>query len=237
MKIEIFDPYEIRARLSPAFIIFLPYLLIAIAFSQIFEDDKISISIFAVAFVFIFYFFSFIVRWCGEKKEPGLWESWGGPPSTRYMQDDDETFANETKKQIKKAVFDMYEIKMNNKNIKEAFRLVRQYIRKNDPNGLWYMKNAEYGFLLNLYGSYQVLVLNSLVSATVFIILAKCFCGMFHFFISLMSLSMIIVILSFFFGHYALPKLVKSAAESYAVNAWLSFLNDYQTKYRNGTKE
>src|SRR5262249_27590972 len=38
------------------------------------------------------------------------------------------------------------------KTIHDAFRLVRQYLRQHDHDGLWSKQNIEYGFCRNLLG-------------------------------------------------------------------------------------
>ena len=44
----------------------------------------------AVVFLPLSYFMSQVAADFGKRLEPALWESWGGPPTTRFLRHDNE---------------------------------------------------------------------------------------------------------------------------------------------------
>jgi len=229
MEIDVFDPYEIRARIMPALIVISPYSLIAISIIYELQEYKVSISVSIGAYLLIGYFFSFIVRDSSKGKEEPLWESWGGKPSTRFLHADDKTFDDETKAKLRGAVKSAFDIDMvDDDKIDAAFKMVRQYIRKNDPRCLWYSKLAEYGFIRNLWGSYKLFIINAVASCVVCFLIGWRTNNGVHYAFS--AVSILLVGIGLVSGIWILPLLVKSNAVIYAENAWLSFLNSYASR-------
>jgi len=75
------DSYDLKTRYSPALILALPVLVMlwTCFYSEIESISKIWGGIFSRA---VLYFISMFVRALGRNIEEGLWESWGGPPSS-----------------------------------------------------------------------------------------------------------------------------------------------------------
>jgi hypothetical protein len=226
------DAYELRARFAPALIIASPWLLVSVAVIQTYAAPLLTTSLAAVIFLAILYGFTFVVRHRGLITEKGLWDSWGGPPSAVILTESDPTFPKETKARIAAYVASELGVKnatnqswLNEINrIQEAFRLVRQYLRQRDPNGLWFTHNAEYGFLRNLLGSWWLLLANAVA--------ASCVCGVLWLICNswtLLALIVINLILSLVAvaGRFLLfLKPTRTAAFRYAESAWLAFLTE-----------
>ena len=229
------DAYELKARVAPGLILSLPLLVVVVYAAPILS----SWSIFAasgVCSLALLYGLSLVVRARGGAIEKKLWNSWGGPPSTRFMRHRDATFGKELKESIEKAlatkltaapILSPDEEARNpesaDKAIVDAFRQVRQLLRQNDPDGLWFKLNVEYGFCRNLLGSRTIwagISLAAMVFAIVFaqqtgsspVNAASAIC--------LLSL-----VCSIYTGWFVLPNTVKRIGETYAEAAWMSFLS------------
>jgi hypothetical protein len=231
------DAYELKARVAPGLILALPMLVVAAYGAPILS----SWSIFAasgVCSLALLYGLSLVVRARGRAIEQALWNTWGGPPSTRYMRHRDGTFGEAMKKSIQEALaakFPAAQIlppdeearnpERADKAIVDAFRQVRQYLRQSDPDGLWFKLNVEYGFCRNLFGSRMVwagISLAATISAVVFAMRngsgpinpASAIC-----FLSLVC--------SVYVGWFVLPDSVRRVAETYAETAWMAFLQHH----------
>ncbi len=230
----VFDAYEIRARLAPALVVASPLVLIVVALVQASTSTFLTTSAGAVVFVTLLYTFSFLVRHLGRRVENELWTTWGGPPSATVLREADTTFSVETKSRIRSFLASTLGITGtddpgwgdNVDGVQEAFRLVRQNIRQQDPKGLWFTHNAEYGFLRNLLGSWWLLVLNSIVAVGISGVLWYAHGGKPYIFLAALSLAFA---LASVFGRIAvLPSAVQTAATRYAESAWTSFLANAQ---------
>ncbi|KKK56283.1 hypothetical protein LCGC14_3066090, partial [marine sediment metagenome] len=228
------DPYEIRARFAPTLIVVSPWVLMAVVLAEMNSLTFITGSGFVLVFVVLLYAVSFVVRQLGLRIQKKLWTLWGGPPSTILMSDGDNTFSQTTKREICTFLVDVLDVRDagqpnwadNAEAIKEAFRLVRQYIRQHDPNGLWFKHVAEYGFLRNIMGSWWLWLTNSVLVAVI--------CGYIWYVHSTMIL--VVLMVSVMFGMIAiaarifiLPSAVKTAGICYAKSAWMSFLTTAKT--------
>lgn len=229
-----FDDYEIRARILPAIIVFLPVMvpMFLIIYSEI--APIVSFLFSGLVFAALLYPLSFIVRKPGSKLEKTLWEQWDGPPSTRVMRWRDNTFSIALKTELHKAVWGYCGIALSNldeeqndpheadRKIGDAFSQVKHLVYHDNPKGMWRKFNAEYGFNRNLLGCKYLWVVSSFVGVVI------CgFCGYFTrdgayaigSFIDLLTLITAIVS-----TNYILPETVKDPAEHYASSVWQSFL-------------
>lgn len=228
---SLFDAYEIRARIAPAFIVVSPLLLIIIALGKNSSINMLSSSIIGVLFLAFLYTLSLAVRFLGSRFEKSLWGKWGGVPSELLMKKDNGIFPSQTKVAVLQNVKTVFEMQITDEeldaqkfieDVREAFRLVRQYIRQNDPQGLWQRHNAEYGFLRNLFACWWIWFTCSTISTGV--------CGWMwlhqtnHTSMYLTIIGSIFVVLVILMKLLILPGLVKDAAFRYAESAWSSFL-------------
>lgn len=227
------DAYELKARIAPGLIVALPMLAVIIYAAPVLS----SWSIFAasgVCSLALLYGLGHVVRACGDAIESGLWESWGGPPSSRFMRQRDSTFGTDLKNSIHRALERTFCLQVLNsddearnseradKAIADAFRRVRQYLRLHDPDGLWSKHNIEYGFCRNLLACRVMWVLIAISSAIFSVVHAAVTGG------GVVNPALIVSCLSLvcalYVGWFILPKLTKRIGESYAEFAWMAFL-------------
>jgi hypothetical protein len=227
----IFDYYEIRARQIPAAVAASPLILPMLSIGFRVDGGWMWTSVAATTILILGYAFSLLVRSLGKRIEPGLWASWGGPPSTLILGTDEATFPSSTKERIYQAVLQETQIDIDpthssegewKERVWEAFRLVRQFIRQRQPKGLWLTHDAEYGALRNLLGSARltagVAAFSTVVCAFTcwreFTILAA----------ALTIVGAAMFVLALLSRPYVLPTLVREAAFRYAESAWLAYL-------------
>lgn len=229
-----FDDYEIRARILPAIIVFLP---IMIPIFLIIHSEMSSISSFlfsGLVLAAILYPLSFIIRISGSNFEKELWNQWDGPPSTRILRWRDKTLTVTLKTQLHEAVrshcgitLSSIEEEQNNpyeadEKIRDAFTQVKHFVYYNDPNGIWKKFNAEYGFNRNLLGNKHLWISLSTVGVIT--------CGVCWYFardsayIVGATIDTAILIIVVVLVRYVLPTAVKDPAERYAASIWHSFL-------------
>lgn len=230
--IDIFDPYELRARILPALVVVSPIVFPGSVLIQAISPNLLTSALAGVGLLPLIYVLSFVVRNLGKAKEPQIWASWGGVPSTRFMRFDSPLFSKDIRNSIAVAINQRYSIDLNSVNlppsqldqrIEDAFRLVRQRVRQVDPGGIWYKHNAEYGFLRNLYASCW---LWALLAGVVVV------GGGISYYVSpnglytvVMVLGILFIFLALALYRFVLPDLLRTAADRYAEMTWMSFLN------------
>ena len=233
---NVFDAFEIRARLAPTLIVFSPWVLVLVTYVQSISPSLLTTSAATVIFLALFYALSFAIRYFGLQIEDALWASWGGPPSVILMRETDDTFSQGTKSEMRVYLANVLSIENVAQSdwaedvdrVQNAFRLVRQHIRQHNPDGLWTKHNTEYGFLRNLLGSWRLWFLNSALVATV--------CGLLWYVSSgkmlavLSVLSIVSGLIAIIFRICILPRATRTAAYSYAESAWTSFLTIAKTQ-------
>jgi len=227
----LFDYYELRARIVPATIVAAPTVLPPLAHEVRAAGGWMWTSVAATTLLAAVYALSFVVRFLGKKLEPRLWNSWGGPPSTLVLAQNDSVFPATTKQLIYEAVrhetqFVIDPVEAASEDWRqltsEAFRLVRQYLRRRDPKGIWYAHNAEYGMLRNLYGGTPVMATFATISLV--------WCGIVAWdertslTVFLVAIAALALLLALVARRYLLPELLRAAAVQYAESAWSCFL-------------
>jgi len=231
--IEIFDAYELRARIAPAVIVISPLIFSSVVFISSISPNLLSSTIAGIGSLALIYALSLIIRHLGKSKEQVLWSSWGGAPSIQMLRPNNSTFSDDIKRTITKAVKQRFSIDIEgtaeesgenlDQRIEDAFRLVRQRVQQLDPSGLWYKHNAEYGFLRNLYASCWIWILNSIL---------VCIVGGVTYYINSNFLYIVISVSGAMFAvialvlyKYLLLRPLRTAAERYAESTWISFLH------------
>ncbi len=229
-----FDDYEIRARILPAIIVFLPVMIpvFLIVYGEM--TATVSFLFSGIVLAALVYPLSFIVRRPGSRLEKTLWEQWGGPPSTRVMRWRDNTFSISLKTELHKAVRDYCGITLSDldeeqndppeadEKIGDAFIQVKHLVYHDDPKGMWRKYNAEYGFNRNLLGCKYLWIALSVVGVII--------CGFcWHFtgdsaYVVGSFINLTILIIAVVLTRYILPETVKDPAEYYASSVWQSFL-------------
>jgi hypothetical protein len=85
MMKDLFDAYSLKARLFPAFIMLLPIALAVMAWAPEARWPVFSALGIGVTGALSF-FLTELVRDQGKAKEPALWASWGGAPTTQLLR-------------------------------------------------------------------------------------------------------------------------------------------------------
>jgi len=234
---DVLNSYELRARFAPAIVVVFPLGIIIYSILSFTGQISNQLSQFLTGgaiLLTLVYLFSFLVRHNGRKIEPELWSSWDGPPSTRIMRWRDTTIGEKTKSQAYAAVKHICGITLCSKaqeaedeqladnRISEAFNLVKTYVRKNNPEGLWDKHNAEYGFHRNLIGSRKLWLTFSLIGMLVDGIIWFLYRDNNH--LGFVMLNALMLIGALVFGWFFLPKFAKASAERYAESVWTMFL-------------
>ncbi len=239
---QLFDYYELRARVIPALLIFLPIILSSISVAYVLSGSVPVATGSSVMVVAVIYALSFIVRGFGRKVESALWVKWDGPPSTRFMRWADDFFSLETKQEYHKAIHSEFGIRLKDdaeehedtsqadKLIMDTFRQVRSLIRIEDEKGVWNTHNAEYGFLRNMFGSRFLWLTLSLLGTIL--------CG-YLFYKTGSGVALVSVIINGFLALLALLccslytpmiELIKQVADRYAESTWGSFITIHRAR-------
>ena len=230
----IFDAYELRARYFPALLLSVPFLTalqVALAdvlpgIADLFEKAAVSVA--------VVYVISLYVRHAGRKIQPRLWAAWHGAPSTRLARWRDPEIPLLQKRAIHVAVESAFGIRLATPDqeekdkgsadslVNQAFDRVRAYLRTFDTSGLIAKQNAEYGCLRNLLAIRGALTFASVLCLGVALVLWAAthratygWCAATEFGYALAAVT---------FGWRVLPDMTKLAADTYARNAWITFV-------------
>ena len=228
--LNIFDSYERRARVLPGILLALPLVILCACITPLISRLKLlELSMDGIFAVALLVFFSNIVRQLGKNIEAMIWKQWGGPPSTRYLRPSDTTLAIETKNQFYKKILEETGIDLPNnpsdERIMQAFKVVRETLRRKDKEGLWINSNREYGFARNLLGSRVMIVVFSFVSTLLCFALIKIFpADSTHLLIGA-GLSFAYGVITIIVGWGLLPGLTKGNAEQYAEQAIIAYVS------------
>ena len=94
-----FDRYSFRARVLPVYLTLAPVVLLLAAVVP--EGLKLSIGgAAALVFAPISFLLSQVGADFGKRLEKGLWASWGGPPTTRFLRHGNHEFNEVTRGRI-----------------------------------------------------------------------------------------------------------------------------------------
>lgn len=239
---ELFDQYELRARMAPTAAVFSPlFFAFFCTVLGVTGSWPASLGGLAVVVLLLTYVLSSVPRQLGKSIEPGLWERWGGPPTTRRMRCRDTTLEDTTKRWLRARAEEVSGVKLlaeeeekqnperADEHIARAFDQVRAAVRKEDPEGIWTKHNAEYGFYRNLLGSRVLWVATSVLGALV--------CAAVWYFamrnpwlVIGFGTDTVSAALAYALGWRVLPPSTKMAAERYAQSITGSFLTETGTK-------
>lgn len=96
----VLDAYEVRARAAPTLIVSLPAIAALLLFVYSISRSLAQLVGSGIVLLVVIYALSFLVRHLGKRIQPGLYESWGGLPSMRFMRWRDDHFDDETKTEL-----------------------------------------------------------------------------------------------------------------------------------------
>jgi hypothetical protein len=240
-----FDYYELRARVAPGLVLGLPVLATFVYAAPALIELKHLAAGSLCAFSLI-YALGQVARARGGAIEGKLWSGWGGPPSTRFLRTTDSYFGPELKEKIRTAVLKTFSLQLprkedekntpaSDRQIDDAFKLVRDFLRATDPRGLWFDHMVEYGFARNLLGMRVPWLILSLSALLVCLALgghrgdSSSACPT-----AICALS---VLAAIYLGWFVLPGATKRIAETYAGLAWTSFLRTAEIQHWKKQKQ
>ena len=161
---QFIDGYDWKARLIPTAILLFPMFCTIYYFFPGVLSNPLQLaggSILAFAFV---YLASMFFRDRGVRYAKQFWEKRGGLPSTRLARMRDSYLSAHQKNRIQLAVLQGFGIRLMSleeeyeypaladRKIMDAFREVKEFLRRCDGCGLVDKHGAEYGFVRNLCG-------------------------------------------------------------------------------------
>jgi hypothetical protein len=231
---EFVDGYDFKARLVPTAIILLPSFCTAYYFSPTVLSSPIQLagsSMFAFALI---YLASMFIRDKGVRYAKRFWRERGGLPSTRVGRMRDSFLSPDQKTRIHSAVFRRFGIALlsleqeseypalADRKIMNAFREIKEFLRRYDGCELIEKHSAEYGFVRNLCGSRFVFVVQAMIGVVI--------CGFKgswpHFTLTLgCAANLILLTLWLPFAWLVLPRMLTLSADIYARRVWVTFLS------------
>ena len=157
------DPYTFRARIQPALVVVLPlgFLMFALLPEHPFFVTAFFALLGAAGGTAVV---AQVGRERGCKKEPNLWKSWGGPPTTRLLrhrrQEGDDALAPGLRRQVEEWIGYPLPTEQEEEanpswadtKYEEAVTSLREATRDTSRFLLVFAENANYGFRRNLWG-------------------------------------------------------------------------------------
>ena len=157
------DPYTFRARIQPALVVVLPlgFLMFALLPEHPFFVTAFFALLGAAGGTAVV---AQVGRERGRKKEPNLWKSWGGPPTTRLLrhrrQEGDDALAPGLRRQVEEWIGYPLPTEQEEEanpswadtKYEEAVTSLREATRDTSRFPLVFAENANYGFRRNLWG-------------------------------------------------------------------------------------
>lgn len=157
-----FDRYTWGARVWPVYLTAVPAVLtVAATVPEGLTYPLAGAS--AIVFLPLSYFMSQVASDFGKRREPALWDSWGGPPTTRFLRHDNQEFNASTRARVH-ARLQALGLRIPTSREEEADRErafefygsavdeLRRLTRDAERFPLVYKANIEYGFRRNLLG-------------------------------------------------------------------------------------
>ncbi|GFK95414.1 hypothetical protein NNJEOMEG_03277 [Fundidesulfovibrio magnetotacticus] len=228
------DSYELRARYAPSLIVVTPFLITLWACAPT-EFQGVAAFSGGILSIVVWYSFSVFVRYCGKRAEKQIWNEPSEKPVVSFLLWNNNMIGRDLKMQYHKVIYDCLHLPTWSPEFEEgdplkaaqygrqAFVRAKGVVRRLDPNGLWYIDLADYGFARNLYGArwYWVGVSVCMSFTSLFLVLLGRSSDML---ILGLIMNIFMLLFSFVFGR-VLGDLSKEIALRYAQHFWESFLN------------
>jgi len=230
---EFIDGYDWKARLIPTSILLFPmFCTIYYFFPGVVSNPLQWAGSSILAFAFV-YLASMFFRDRGVRYAKRFWEEQGGLPSTRFARTRDSNLSARQKTRIQLAVLQRFGIRLMSleeeceypaladREIIDAFREVKEFLRRSDGCGLVDKHGAEYGFVRNLCGSRVIFVVEAFSGIAI--------CGFkgtwphWNFTAGCWA-NVVLLILWLPFAWLVLPRMLMLSADAYAGRAWVTFL-------------
>jgi hypothetical protein len=231
---EFIDGYDWKARLIPTAIILLPLFWTFYCFYPGVLDSPLQLAGSSLLSFALVYLVSMFFRDLGVRYARRFWDERGGMPSTRFGRMRDSFLSHDQKRRIQLAVMMQFGIRLMtleeeceypavaDRKIMDAFREIKEFLRRCEGCGLVEKHGAEYGFLRNLCGSRMVFVVHAVGGIVVCGFKGKwphwtftpgCWGNMF------------LLTLWVPFAWLILPRMLMLSADAYAGRAWVTFLS------------
>lgn len=173
-----FDEYSLKARVLPAFLVFLPGIFTLSAWVPLDKFSQFAILGISINSVLAVLMAEFI-RDQGAEKEPDLWKSWGGKPSSQLLRHRNRDASPQKRNKWRKAIENVTATPLPSaaseksspdeadNSYDTAVSILKEITRDKDLDGLLLKENIGYGFRRNLWASKPVGVFTSLLSVLV----------------------------------------------------------------------
>ncbi|SEQ71011.1 hypothetical protein SAMN05216232_3092 [Virgibacillus subterraneus] len=175
--LELFDPYDVKARLFPAIFTLLPFIITAyIWYPNLISLEFIGVNM--IVIICILYFLSKLSRELGYKKQGILLLKWGGFPTTIMLRLRDKALDDTTKQRYRSyltenvkgiVIPDSEEEEVEHSTFydqqyESAVNWLREHRRDKSKFAIVQTNNASFGFGRNLLGLKPIGIIISLIS-------------------------------------------------------------------------
>jgi hypothetical protein len=231
---EFIDGYDWKARLIPTAILLLPSFCTLYCFFPGVLDHPLQLAGSSMLSFAVIYLASMVFKDRGVRYAKRFWEERGALPSTRFGRMRDSFLSRDQKNRIQLAVLHRFGIRLMSleeeceypaladRKIMDAFREIKEILRRCEGCGLVDKHAAEYGFARNLCGSRIIFAIQAVGGAVI--------CGFKgswpHWTLTpgcLANLVLLVLWLPFFW--LVLPRILVLNADTYAGRAWVTFLS------------
>ena len=231
---EFIDGYDWKARLIPTAILLLPLFCTLYSFFPRLLGSSLQLAGSSLLAFALIYLASMFFRDRGVRYARQFWDDQGGLPSTRFGRMRDSFLSADQKNRIQLAILNRFAIRLMSleeeceypaladRKIMDAFREIKEFLRRCEGCGLVEKHGAEYGFVRNLCGSRMIFVVQAVSGMVI--------CGFKanwpQWTLTAGSLvNLILLILWIPFGWIVLPRMMMLSADTYAGRAWVTFLS------------
>jgi len=238
---EFIDGYDWKARVIPTTITLLPTFCAAYSFHPGVLADPVQLAGSSLLGFALVYLASMLVRDLGVRYARAFWDERGGLPSTRFARMRDSHLSHGQKGRIQLSVSQRFQIKLMSfeeeceypaladRKIMDAFREVKELLRRSGDCHLVEKHGAEYGFARNLCGARVIFVAQAVAGMGM--------CGVQgawkHWgFTSGCWMNAVLLMLWIPFAWIVLPRMMELNAEAYAGRAWITFLSLGETSFK-----
>ena len=234
---EFIDGYDWKARYIPTVILLAPLLCTAYYFYPGVLANPLRLAGSSLLSFAVIYLASMFFRYRGVRYARRFWDGRGGLPSTRFGRMRDSFLSRAQKNRLHFIVMNRFGIRLlsleeedefpalADRKIMDAFREIKEFLRRCDGCALVEKHGAEYGFVRNLCGSRIIFV----VQAVGGILLSGFRASWPHWTLTPGCwANAVLLILWMPFAWLVLPRMLMLTADTYAGRAWITFLSAIQ---------
>ena len=230
---EFIDGYDWKARVIPTAITLLPTICTAYSFYPGVLGDPVQLAGSSLLAFALVYLASMFFRDLGVRYARTFWDERGGLPSTRFARMRDSQLSHVQKSRIQLAVWQRFQIKLMSleeeceypaladRKIMDAFREVKELLRRSGDCHLVEKHGAEYGFVRNLCGARMIFVAQAVSGIAICAVTDGLSQSRFT---SGCWVNAVLLTLWIPFAWMVLPRMMELSAEAYAGRAWITFL-------------